>query len=278
MERVIVWGGGELGATLVRRLAALELAREVVLVEDDESRARGKALDLMQSGPVDGSDTRVVGGSSLDAGPAEVLVVADPAELADGAPSKASLDRIVAAGQGKTVLVAGLDAVPIVEGVVNRGLPRDRVVGSLPEAEAAAVRHALAREIEVQPSQVALSLIGAPGRWLVPAGTASASGLPVDETWPVAVRRALAETQRRRRGPVVLAHAAARVLRALAGRRDTILSVVVLLQGELGRRGVALGVPARLGGWRLRAVVEPVLQPVDRMALDNATDRRRSRD
>jgi malate dehydrogenase len=274
MQRVVVWGGGELGATLVRRLAEERLAREVVLVEADEGRARGKALDLLQSGPVEGYDTHVVGAGSLEAaGAAEVVVAADAPEL-EGDGLKAVADRLVSVTGNGTLLVAGPDPAALLEHVVGRGLARERAIGTAPVAEAASVRRALADELRLEPSQVALSLIGAPGSWIVPQGSVVAGGLPVDETAPLAVRRALAEAMRKKRGPVALAAAAARVVRALQGARDTLLDVALVLSGELGRRGSALAVPARIGGGRVRQVVEPPLMPVDRIALDNAGRRR----
>jgi malate dehydrogenase len=276
MHRIAVLGGGELGATLVRRLAEMQLAREVVLVEADESRAKGKALDLAQSGPVEAYDTRLVGAGSLEAaGPSQVVVLADPPELESADGRRALVDSLVKVSAGAVLLVAGNDAGPIVETAVNRGAKRDRTLGTHPVADAAALRRALAEELGVDPSEVQLSLIGSPERWIVPNGSATVSGLPVDGSWPMAVRKALQVAQRKPRGPVALAHGAARVVRALQASRDTILPLVVALEGELGRRGVALTVPARVGGGRLRGVVEPALEVVDRIALDNAAERRR---
>jgi malate/lactate dehydrogenase len=73
---------------------------------------------------------------------------------------------------------------------------------------------------------------------------------------------------------VALAAAAARVVRALGASDATVLPVFVVLAGEYGHRGRALAVPARLGHGRVLAVVELPLDPVDRVALDNAAGRR----
>jgi malate/lactate dehydrogenase len=75
-------------------------------------------------------------------------------------------------------------------------------------------------------------------------------------------------------GPVALAAAAARVLRALGGPRPSMLGVLVSLQGEYGHRGVAVAVPARLAAGRVESVVEVPLEPVDRVAFDRAAQQR----
>ena len=96
----------------------------------------------------------------------------------------------------------------------------------------------------------------------------------MDRLSPVALRRAAAGLAGRTPGPVALAAAAARVLRALSGTRPSMLSVLVQLQGEYGHRGPAVAVPARLASGRVVSVVEVPLEPVDRVAFDTAAQRR----
>jgi malate/lactate dehydrogenase len=54
-----------------------------------------------------------------------------------------------------------------------------------------------------------------------------------------------------------------------------VLTVAVVLQGEYGQRGVALAVPVRIASGRVQSVIEVPLDPVDRVAFDNASARRR---
>src|SRR5207247_952578 len=174
LHSIAILGAGELAATLARRIAEEELARRVILVDADEPRARGKALDIAQSGPVEGFDVQVEAAVNLAAaGAFDALAIADPPEL-----------------------------------VVS---PRE---------------------------------------------SACVAGVPVDRLSPVALRRAMAGLAGRMPGPVALAAAAARVLRALGGSRPSMLGVLVSLQGEYGHRGVAVAVPARLAAGRVESVVE----------------------
>jgi malate dehydrogenase len=280
VRSIAILGAGELAATLARRLAEQQQARRVVIVDADEPRARGKALDIAQSGPVEGFDVQVEAAASLTAaGAFDALVVADPPELSDPAlpPARAAaLGESLAPVVGKrTLVVAAPFPSAVIEAAVRKGLSRERVVGSAPVAYAAALRRRLASELQVEPTAVSVLVLGLPPEGVViPRESACVGGVPVDRLSPVALRRAITGLAGRTPGPVALAAAAARVLRALDGSRPSMLSVVVPLQGEYGQRGVALAVPARLSGNRVDAVVEVPLEPVDRVAFDRAAQRR----
>lgn len=278
MRTVAILGAGDLAATLARRLAETEAARRVVLVDEDVGRARGKALDLAQSGPVEGFDVQIEGAADLSAaGGADVLVVADTPELPDGTlrPSAAFVHKLRHAPAG-TVVVAAAHACALVEDVVAAGLPRERVLGSGPVAQAAALRRQLAERLDVEPRELAATVLGTPPHALLaPQSSVLLGGAPVGARHPTALREALAGVSRRTPGPVALAAAAARVIHALAGARATVLPVVTGLEGEYGQRGVAFAVPARLRAGRVEAIVDVPLEPVERIALENAAQRRR---
>ena len=268
----VILGAGDLAATLARRLAERELVRRVVMVDPSDGRAKGKALDLMQSGPVEGYDVAIEGAADLaGAGAFDLLLVADPPAFDDPLARAGDLAAVIAAAAGgRTVVVAGLQAAPLLEALCARGLARERLIGSAPVALASALRRHLASELGCEPGAVAVTLMGRPGQWLVPMGSATAGGLPVDGQSPVAVRRALGTLNARTPGPVALAAGAVAVVRALVAPRPTVLPVMAVLQGEYGHRGVAVAVPARVGAGRIQGLVEAVLEPVDRVAFDNA--------
>jgi malate dehydrogenase len=280
VQTVAILGAGELGATLARKLAEAERARRVILVDSEAGRAGGRALDILQCGPLEGCDTRVEGSADLGAaGDVDAVVVADSPDLEPQLLSVARALEVAKAvvprlGRG-FLLVANAHAPSLVEAAVRAGLPRDRVLGSAPLAYASALRRRLASAVETEPNEVSVSLFGLPPRYvIVPSASATVGGVPVERLSSTAVRRALEELRRRVLGPVALAAAAARVLGALAGARPTVLPVLALLDGEYGHRGVALAVPARLGKGRVQSVVEVALDPVDRVAFDNAAQER----
>jgi len=280
LHSIAILGAGDLAATLARRVAEQEIARRIVLVDADESRARGKALDIAQSAPVEAFDVQLEGvGSLAAAGAFDALVVADPLELEDPRlpPGRVSaLGESLVPAAGKALLVvAAAAASTLIEAAVRKGMSRERVVGSAPVAYASALRRRLAMEMQMEPRAVSALLLGLPPDHLVaPHGGACLGGIPVDQLSPVALRRAVAGLAVRTLGPVALAAAAARVLRALQGSRASVLSVFAHLQGEYGHRGVALAVPARLAAGRVESVIELPLDPVDRVAFDGAAQRR----
>src|ERR671935_2547606 len=76
LEKVVVVGAGNVGATAAQRLAEKSLARRVAMVDVIEGVPQGKALDQWQSGPIEGFDTRVLGGQGYEAAAgAELFVV-----------------------------------------------------------------------------------------------------------------------------------------------------------------------------------------------------------
>jgi malate dehydrogenase len=280
VRTVAILGGGDLAATLARRLAEAQAARRVVLVDEDVGRARGKALDILQSGPVEGFDVAVEGAADLAAaGPLDLLVVADAPELPEATlrPSATLLEKLLQA-PARTLLVAAAHPCALVEDVVAAGLPRDRVLGSAPVAQAAALRRHLAELLQVEPRELTATVLGVPPHALVaPQAAALLGGAPVAGLHPSALRQALAAVSRRAPGSVALAAAAGRVIGALDGSRATVLPVVTVLDGEFGQRGVALAAPARLRAGGVEGVVDVPLEPVERIAIENAAQRRFAR-
>lgn len=280
METVAILGAGELGATLARRLATREACRRIVLVDRDEGKAKGKALDIAQSGPVERFDTRVEGAADRSAaGAPDVWVIADPPELQAGPADAAGADAflaLLAGGLGGAALVAaGRNGHALVEAAIRCGVPRSRALGSAPQALAGALRHRLGAELGAAPGAVSVGVLGClPEHVVVPRAGILLGGVPVERLSPQALTRALAGARACGAGPLALAAAAAGVVEALARPRGAVLSVIVALDGEYGHRGVALAVPARLARGGLQAVLEFALDPVDRVALDSAAQRR----
>lgn len=279
MLHVNIWGAGELGATLARRLAESGVARRIGLIDEDQGRARGKALDLMQSGPSSPFDVLIEGFGAPAAAPAASLwVLADPPELEGGSARalEAAASLAERAKDAGIVVACERGAADLVEGLA-RLARADRVVGSAPIAHAAALRLRLAHELGVERADVtAIALGSPPGDPVVPA--ALVGGRPLERLSPVALRRALQGLERRVLGPVALAAAAAHAIRALHAARESVEPALVLLAGEYGHRGVALAVPARLGRGRVAGVVELPLDPGDRARFDRAAERRQARD
>jgi malate/lactate dehydrogenase len=209
-------------------------------------------------------------------GEADAVIVADPPELQDASADAAGVyaQGLLPQVGSALLLVAGAHGPAIVDAVVAKKAKRERVAGTAPTAFASAVRRQVADELRVRVSDVtALTLGLPPAHLVVPRASVTASGVAADALSPVVVRRAVEAVRKRRLGPVALATAAVAVLRAITGRPGALLCVTARLDGEYGHRGLALAVPARLGGGRVE-VMETALEPVDRVALDTAAQRR----
>src|ERR671912_1890007 len=84
MQSVVIIGAGEIGATTALALARLGCAREIRLVGNSGTVAAGKALDILQAGPIEGCDVRVTGSTDVTAAATASAVVIADRETLDG--------------------------------------------------------------------------------------------------------------------------------------------------------------------------------------------------
>src|SRR5688500_9344642 len=169
MSVVAIIGAGDIGGAVARALARRSRVGAIRLIDDKESVAVGKALDLMQSGPICGSDTRIEGAADLAAASdAAAIVLADRADSSaewSGEAGLAVLRRLKASGHlERAVLICAGSAHNVLMQLAfdELGLSRRRVVGSSPESMVSAARALVAIEARVASNQVALTLIGRP--------------------------------------------------------------------------------------------------------------------
>ena len=274
MLTVVILGAGEHGATLARRLAGREIARRIVLVDTDEGKARGKALDILQSGPIDRFDTRIEGAAAAVDEP-DILVVGDAPEFSEGPAAADRLGQLVAQSKPRMIVVAGARPAPLVDAILASGFAGDRIAGSAPVAVAAAIRRRLATALEVEASSVCLALLGLPPDVIVvPHASAAVGGVPIEQLRPALVRQAVQEASGRTPGPVALAAAAVHVIAALVAPGLSVLPVVARGDGALGLGRATIALPRRLGAWRVGETLEVALEPYERVALENAAEGR----
>ena len=289
MSTVTVLGAGELGGSVAHALARAERVGRVVLIDDGGTIAAGKALDIQQSGAIDGFHTRVEGTQDLTrVTGCSVCVVADsgrPAAEWQGESGLAMMKRLNSfVGEAPIVLAGAGQAALLLAAVREAGFRRERVVGSAPEALAAAARAIVALEAQCSPSEVALSVLGVPpglperlngvppSGFIVPWSEASIAGHLVE--------RVLTQVQVRRLearlallwppGPQALGAAAARVVEAMitSGRRAR--GVLTVFGGEFGVRNRVGVLPCLLGPGGITEVRPPALNARERVQLETA--------
>ncbi|MGE3956888.1 MAG: hypothetical protein AB7H96_09240 [Vicinamibacterales bacterium] len=275
MIDVAIIGAGELGGSVAHVLARREIVRRIQLIDPAGQVAAGKALDIMQTGPVEGFTTPVAGTTDLTrvAG-ASLVVIADPAKPRDGGDDLLVLRQISQLAARALVLCAGVDGRTLVErGVRDLRYGHARLVGSAPEALAASIRALVALQTDTSVRDIALSVLGVPpGQVVVNWDDAAVGGF--------AAIRVLDEPLRRRLsaqvsalwppGPHALAHAAADAVSAICGISRRSLSCFVAPDDRAGRRARAIAQPVRLGPSGVASVDLPTLSVATRVALDNA--------
>jgi malate dehydrogenase len=289
--KITVVGAGNVGATLTQRLAERNYA-DIVLVDIVEGLPQGKALDILQAGPVLGYDSLVTGTNGYEetAGSDVVLITSGVARkpgmsrddlVMTNARIVASVTRQVAERSPEAVIVVvsnPLDAMAQIAKAVS-GFPRRRVIGMAGVLDTARFRTFIAQELGASVTDVAAYVLGGHGDTMVPltslttvAGVAVADLIPRERLESIVQRArdggaeivALLKTGSAYYAPSA---AAAQMTDAILLDTRQVLPCAVHLEGEYGINGLYTGVPARLGAGGLLEVVEVALADADRTAL-----------
>ena len=278
MTTVSILGAGELGGSVAHALARAERVGRVVLIDEVGTIAAGKALDIQQSGAIDGFHTRVEGTQDLTrVTGCTVCVVADsgrpPAEWRDES-GLAMMSRLKGFVSEAPIVFAGAGQAGLLLAAVREaGFRRERVVGSASEALAAAAKAIVALEAQCSPSEVALSVLGAPPSGFVVVWSEATIG-------GYAAQQVLTQVQLRRvesqvprlwpPGPYALGLAAARVAEALVTSARRAANVLTVLGGEFGVRDRVGVLPCLLGPGGIAEFRPPALNARERVQLETA--------
>ena len=279
-------GAGDIGGAFARELAALDLVSRIVIVDDLANVAAGKALDVKQSGPVDGYHTALSGSNDLaSVVGAAAIVIADQAGSSSPQPLKSSgpqewlddagltlLKRVAGLNQKAFIICAGAKQASIVEkGVNEAGLARLRVFGSAPEALRSAVIAITAAEANAAPSDIALSVLGRPPQHvIVPWDEASIGGrCATNVLSPAQLARLDARVARLwPPGPYALASAAARLVQTAITRSPRLHAAQVAVTRDEGMPGRSAMMPVTLNPAGIASLVEPSLSSRDRVRFE----------
>jgi malate dehydrogenase len=292
LGKIAVLGAGNVGGSLAQRLAELDLADEVVLVDIVEGLPEGKALDLQESAPILGFSTRVRGTTSLD-GLAGAEIVVETAGLA----RKPGMSRSDLLGKNAAIVKGHADAVrakapeAVVLVVTNpvdvmtqyfqeqSGLPPARVFGESGTLDTARFRWFVAEALGVAPRDVVGFVLGTHGDTMVPILTlASVGGVPLTRLLPAEKIQGIVERTKQggaeivnllKTGSAYYAPSAsqAELVAAVARNERRLLPVSAHLDGAFGERGVYVGVPVVLGRGGVERIVDVELTAAERAAF-----------
>lgn len=278
MATAVILGAGDLGGAIARQLAAADVISTVTLMDEAESVASGKALDIRQAGAIERSVAVVKGSGSLDVVvDAQFIVLADTAaqsvEWRDDA-AVGLIARVLRLNETAPIVCAGASQDTAIERAVRDfGVPRHRIFGTAPEAFRFAVAAITALEAGCAAPDVSLSVVGRPpAHIIVPWEDASIAGRRATAVLPAPALARLGARLPRLwpPGPLALAGAAARAIAAARSRTPHTISAFVSLtrdEGTLGRVGM---LPVLLNDRGVSAVLKPALSRRDQVRLDTA--------
>ncbi|TMD41995.1 MAG: malate dehydrogenase [Chloroflexi bacterium] len=294
--KITVVGAGNVGATLAQRLAERGYA-DIVLVDIVEGLPQGKALDMLEAGPIVGYDSGIVGTNGYEETANSAICV-----ITSGVPRKPGMSRddlvktnmnivrgvtqeLVRRSPNAILIVVSnpLDAMAQLALDVSR-LPRERVLGMAGVLDTARFRTFIAQEVKASVKDVQAYVLGGHGDTMVPlARMCTVAGIPISKL--IKQERIEAIVKRTRDGGAEVVNllksgsayyapsaAVAEMVDAIILDRKQILPCAVRLEGEYGIRGLFVGVPVKLGAGGVEEIVELELSADERSALQRSAD------
>ena len=298
-KKIALIGAGQIGGTLALLAATKELG-DVILFDVVDGVPQGKALDLSQSGPVEGFNSTLKGTSEY-----KDIVGADVVIVTAGVPRKPGMSRDdlleinlkvmeqVGAGISKyapdafvVCITNPLDAMVWALQKFS-GLPSNRVVGMAGVLDSARFRHFIADELKVSVEDVTAFVLGGHGDTMVPlARYSTVAGIPLTDIvkmgW-MSKEKLEAIIQRTRDGGAEIvgllktgsayyAPAASAIMMAESFLKDKkrVVPCAAHLTGQYGVKGTYVGVPVVIGAGGAEKVIEISLNSAEQKAFDKS--------
>ncbi|HEV8565529.1 MAG TPA: malate dehydrogenase [Actinoplanes sp.] len=300
-KKVTVVGAGFYGSTTAQRLAEYDIFDTVVLTDIIDGKPEGLALDLNQSRPIEGFETKVVGVTTGPNGEGyEAIEGSDVVVITAGLPRKPGMSRMDLLGVNAKIVrqvaenVAKYAPNAVIIVVSNpldemtaltqlaTQFPKNRVMGQAGMLDSARFTNFVAEELKVPVRDVRTLTLGSHGDTMVPVPSQSTvNGKPLTELLPADKIEELV-TRTRNGGAEVVAllktgsayyapsAAAARMARAVADDSGAVMPVCAWVDGEYGISGVYLGVEAEIGASGVKKVVETDLTAAELAGLKEA--------
>ena len=292
-NKITVVGAGHVGATAAQ-LSAEKRLGDVVLVDIVEGVPQGKALDLMETAPIQGYDCKITGANSYDETAGSDVVV-----ITAGVPRKPGMSRddllktnynivknvteqLVKRSPDCILIVVSnpLDAMVQTAFRVS-GFPKSRVIGMAGALDSARFRSFIAMELDVSVDNVHAFVLGGHGDTMVPLPRYSTvAGIPITDLLPADTIERLVDRTRKGGAEIVgllktsawYAPGAAIVdmVDAILRDRKKILPCAAYLEGEYGVSGLFVGVPVKLGQNGVEEIIQIELTLDERAELQKS--------
>ena len=295
--KITVVGAGNVGATTAQRLAEREIAEEIVLIDIMEGLPQGKALDIYESAPVLGFDTKVTGSNDYQTTAGSHIAVITAGLARKPGMSREDLlqkNSAIVGGVTNQLLAHSPDIIIIVVSnpldimcsvaLAKSGLPSTRVIGMAGILDTARFRAFIALELGVSVRDIQALVLGGHGDAMVPlVRYTTVSGIPLANL--LDAQRIDALVDRTRNGGIEIVNflktgsayyapsaAAAEMVEAIVLNQRRQLPCSALLSGEYGLDGIYMGVPCILGKSGLEKIIEVDVTADEQAALKKSAD------
>ena len=294
--KVTVVGAGNVGATTAQYIVERELA-DVVLTDVVDGLPQGKALDLLEAGPVHRYDCRLVGATDYKetAGSDIVVITAGLARkpgmsrddlLFKNAEIVGAVVDEVARLSPESILIVVTNPLDAMAQLAWRksGFPKHRVFGMAGILDSARFRTFIAQELEVSVENVTAFVLGGHGDTMVPLPRYSTvAGIPITDL--LSKERIEALVKRTANGGAEIVNllktgsafyapgaAVTEMVEAILKDKKKILPCAAYLEGEYGITGLFVGVPVKLGRRGIEQVIQITLTPDEAAALKRSAE------
>jgi len=293
-SKVTVVGAGNVGATTAQRIHSLGYA-DVVLVDVVEDLPQGKALDMLESGPIIGSDASITGSNGYqESANSDVVVITAGIARGPGMSRDdllltnmkitSSVTQEVVKYSPECIIIAvtnPLDAM--VQNVFETsGFPRSRVFGMAGVLDTARFRTFIAQELQVSVEDVQAYVLGGHGDDMVPLVRFTiVGGIPISEMMAEEKVEELVQRARQGGGEIVAllksgsayyapSAAITQMVEAVLLDKKRILPACAHLEGEYGINGLCVGVPVKIGAGGMEQIIEIRLTDDEKQALQRS--------
>ncbi len=295
-KKITVVGAGFVGATCARRILETDLA-DVVLVDIADGLSQGKALDLMESAPVEGFKAKITGTNGYEETKDSDIVI-----ITAGIPRKPGMSRddllktnadimkaivksVVHYSPG-TIIIVVTNPLDVMSNLAFKasGFPSERVIGMAGVLDTARYRYFIAEALNVVPSEVEAMVLGGHGDLMVPlARYTKVNGKPVNDLLPP--RKITDIIERTKAGGAEIvgllktgsayyapSSSAVSMARSILTSDGKMMPCSVYLNGEYGIKNIYCGVPVKLSEKGLGEIVELELTPEEKIALKASSE------
>jgi malate dehydrogenase len=302
-KKVTVVGAGFYGSTTAQRLAEYDVFETVVLTDIIDGKPAGLALDLNQSRPIEGFETKVVGATTGPNGEGyEAIEGSDVVVVTAGLPRKPGMSRMdllevnakivrqvaenIAKYAPNAVVIVVSNPVDEMTALAQLAtqFPKNRVFGQAGVLDTARFTNSIAETLAVPVKSVKALTLGSHGDTMVPVPSrCTVDGKPLSDLLPADKIEELVVRTRNGGAEVVAllktgsayyapSAAAARMAKAVVEDAGTVMPVCAWVDGEYGISGVYLGVEAEIGASGIKRVVEDKLTDTEIAGLKEAAE------